>query len=230
MNRADRLALAAVEAPILRSASEKTLARRVGLVDKDGNVVGYTSGREALKALAKAHDLEHVVDDGVRPREVVCQNCGKTVKVGKAGKVPSVCLKGCVRTCATRGCTNDIGIHAAREGARERRSVRCKSCIGRASMTREQRQASGRRNVRVMHAGLTTERKRAAGRACQAKFTPEQRSEVARARSASRTPEELSATARKIHGAMTPEQRSEARRKAWATRRAATEKSPVETE
>lgn len=104
MNKAQRLELAAAEAPLLRNASEKTLARRVALVDKDGKVTGYTSGREVLKGLAKANELEHVVQEGVRPKTVICKNCGKTAKTPNMGPVPSTCGQ-CQATCATRGCS-----------------------------------------------------------------------------------------------------------------------------
>ena len=149
MTGAQRLALAAAEAPILRNASEKTLARRVALVDKDGNVTGYTSGREVLKGLARVQELEHAVEG--RPKTVVCKNCGKSLKVGRS-KIPLVCRQGCERTCSVVGCNNTVSESAAQQAAYRSARPRCRWCAAKSTQnrTREIRSARAQKWKRAM--------------------------------------------------------------------------------
>lgn len=127
MNKAQRLALAAAEAPLLRNASPKTLARKIGVVHKDGSVT-YTSGREVLKGLAAIQDLEHAVEEGVRSKELVCELCGKTTPAGKAGS-KRVCLDGCDRRCLVDNCEAKVSVNTARRYAPRR--GRCHACTRR---------------------------------------------------------------------------------------------------
>ncbi len=156
MTKAERLALAAAEAPILRNASEKALARRVHVVDRDGNVIRYASGREVLKGLARAHELEHAVEDGKRPKIVTCVNCGKDVPVGRGGMLPKVCsgCRGAQHNCVGWGdiaCAAEpkpIDFSACRILRRKGEPWRCRDCSIRkthAVTTREKRSAGAHR-------------------------------------------------------------------------------------
>jgi hypothetical protein len=119
----EALELAALDAAVFRGASEKTLNRKIQIVAKDGTVRPGV-GRDVLRGLAKIQGLEHVVQEGVRPKEVVCQNCGKSVPV-KSAIVPRVCTEGCQTRCA---CGAAISKKAARTAARAGRSVQCRKC------------------------------------------------------------------------------------------------------
>lgn len=87
MNKAQRLAVAGVVAPHLREQSDKAAKRRVARVDKDGNVVGYTTLAEVQRALLERQKIELEVIDGVRPKEIVCAQCGRADRVARTGKL-----------------------------------------------------------------------------------------------------------------------------------------------
>lgn len=135
-NKAERLAVASVVAPSLRAAAEKTKARRVALVDKDGNVTGYTSLAKVQESLLRARELELAVGDGVRPKEVFCRRCGKTVKTNpKGGSLPSACIGGCDKqsTCGGSGCSKvppKGAFHSREWEMRGGRPWMCKPCAG----------------------------------------------------------------------------------------------------
>lgn len=115
LTKAQQLELNGYVAPVLRNASEKAMSRRVKFFDQskaveswDEAVTKHGTHAEALKGLAKIHELEHAVQEGVRPKEIVCENCGKTVKVPAHGKIPTVCRPGTCqaqRLCAGWGKT-----------------------------------------------------------------------------------------------------------------------------
>jgi hypothetical protein len=110
-NKAERLAVASAVAPLLRSQGERALARRVARVDKDGKVVGYTTLAEVQKSLLRRREIELETVKGVRPKAVICENCGKDVPVKrKGGRLPTMCETkgGCFRQkqCARPKCRN----------------------------------------------------------------------------------------------------------------------------
>jgi hypothetical protein len=227
-NKAERLAVAAAVAPSLRSQDDKTKQRRVALVDASGKVTGYTTLGEVQKSLLKARAIELEVADGVRPKEVLCRACGKTVKVPKGGFVPTVCREGCAREC--NDCGKSLPSDTLRRAARAGRTPRCLICSS-AAKTPEQRSEAGRRRcamtpeqrseiARRRNAAMTPEQRSEIARRANAAKTPEQRSEIARRANAAKTPEQRSEIARRRSAAMTPEQRSDAARKASETRRA----------
>jgi len=233
MTKAQRLELAAAEAPILRNASEKTLARRVALVDKDGKVTGYTSGREVLKGLAKIQDLEHVVEDGVRPKTVVCTRCGKTVKVAPRNAIPKVCVRGCNLECATPGCKGTLTVATARRVALKGHDSMCHSCACRRGQmrlppeTRSDRSRRAAASLTVEHAAKRADR----GRAAMSGLTDAQLKrgkDRARAAISAMSEIRLSERARLGRARMTPEQRSEILRKGNATRAARRGLPPIE--
>ncbi len=230
MNKAERLELAAAVAPSLRSASAKTLARKVTLYDPEtGEVTGYTTGAEALKGLARIQELEHAVEEGVRPKAVVCKNCGRVIVVGHGGGIPSVCPLGCSRKCETAGCTGQLSVLTAKEKAKFRDAVLCSRCSRRAAAmafhARQSPEEKAERRERIRAAKNTDEARTLAGvkaRASASALTREQRAERARRSSASMTPEQRSERARKSNSSMTSEQRSARARKANAGRWVAT--------
>ncbi len=109
LNKTERLEFAAIVAPVLRSASEKTKTRRAKFYNQEtGEVTGEGTVLEALRGLAKIHNLEH------------------TLEVGCAGYVGFVCSKSTSREHA------EAGIHARRQTGIFQVSNddawRCKSC------------------------------------------------------------------------------------------------------
>lgn len=216
LTEAERLELAGYIAPALRCVKADTAQRRVKLVNKDGEVTGEATLGDALKGLAKIHELEHAVADGQRPKEVACQLCGKPVSVAKkASRLPKACRDGCDRqkTCATDGCEavpSKKAFQLNRIKSRGGALWRCKACARRErelQMTPEQRLEA----TRPMRERLRLR-------------SSEQFSESARKRAAAMTPEQRSEAGRKGMRtrllATTPEQRSASARKTWATRRA----------
>ena len=242
-NKAERLAVAAAVAPTLRSQSDKAKARRVALVDAEGKVTGYSTLGEVQKSLLKAREIELEVADGVRPKEVICRACGKTVKVPRKGGIPAACMKSCA-TCA------DCGKSIYRKKGRDRSDRFCHSCTAirwQASRTSDQRKDSARKAqaamtpgkkskaLRSAHAARTPEQKEEIARKLReanAARTPEQNAEYARLSleawtiecrremtrkwQSARTPEQKKESARKRLAALTPEQRAEAARKRQA--------------
>lgn len=210
--RAGRLELAGHIAPALRRVKHETAQRRVKLVDKDGAVTGEATLGDALKGLAKIHELEHAVADGQRAKFVTCHCCGLPVPQEKKAGMPRRACKegeGCAKQteCAGDNCGKSTPRHAfakknvvARDGA----PWRCSPCA-RLAMTPEKK-------------AVKADRVRQAVLAANAARTPEERSEIARRRAAAMTPEERSEMARRANAALTPEERSAAKRKAAATR------------
>ncbi len=98
MNKAERLAVAGAVAPSLRQARP----RKIALVDKDGRVTGYTTSTEVAKSLLAAKKIELEVEEGVRPKEIFCEKCGKIVKTNRSGKLNRYCRK-CLFICACGG-------------------------------------------------------------------------------------------------------------------------------
>ncbi len=119
--KAERLAVAGALAPHLRDQGGRS-TRRVALTDKDGNVTGYTTLAEVQKSLLRAREIELDVQDGVRPKVVLCQNCGKDVPVlTPGGSLPKVCNRkgGChgQRKCCRRGCQSEPPVSAFKASA-----------------------------------------------------------------------------------------------------------------
>lgn len=61
-----------------------------------GETTGYTTNVKFVEGLVKRQALEIAVEEGVRPKEVFCERCGKIVKVkSKVGNTPRFCGKSC---------------------------------------------------------------------------------------------------------------------------------------
>lgn len=234
MNKAERLAIARVVAPALRRATAEAhemygvadaKMRRVARVDADGKVVGYTTLAEVQKALLKAHAIEIETVDGARPKDVICELCGKPVKVErKSGRLPRVCRGGCERqqTCATERCESVPPKWAFKPANIKRRGGPwvCGLCTRRvaarkalSSQTSEQRSEAARKGNEARTPEQRSAAARHARRAWHSKSTPDRRKEIA-------------SKASKASASRTPERRSESARKGNATRRARSQKVP----
>lgn len=125
----ESLAIAGYSAPRLRSQSESVRLRRIGRLDKDGNVVGYTTLADTQKALLRRVEIEFDVEG--RPRWVLCEKCGAKVKFGprQSLKAPKMCRAwtGCRSPkCVT--CSADVSRNTAKHGGQ------CLVCSGRAPL------------------------------------------------------------------------------------------------
>lgn len=120
-NKAERLQVAAAVAPSLRKQAESARKRRVAKVDKDGNVVGYTTLEEVQKALLLDHAIEIETQDGVRPKEVLCVKCGLPF-------TPHFRVLGVLcQNCKTPFCV-DCGVKRKTNGGLNDTSERCHPC------------------------------------------------------------------------------------------------------
>lgn len=93
LSKAERLAIGGAVAPVVRTAR----ARPVVLVGKDGKPVGVTSTVEVAKSLLRRSEIEFSTQEGKRPEFVNCRDCGRPVRVGKSGPVPTFCRPGQAR-------------------------------------------------------------------------------------------------------------------------------------
>lgn len=122
LNKAEKLAVTGAVASSVRKGAEQASKRRVARVDKDGNIVGYTSLALVQQALLAKHALEIEVQPGVRPSEAPCKKCGLPLKVSRVGGVPQKC-----RACA-RGKCFDCGA-LVNNHKRKHPSKRCRDCL-----------------------------------------------------------------------------------------------------
>ena len=81
---------------------------------------------EAQKGILATAKIEFDVYDGKRPKTVLCENCGRSIRVSKLGPVPSICLDGC--PCDTEGCTNLASYSASKSKRKRRQPVKCRDC------------------------------------------------------------------------------------------------------
>lgn len=121
MCKAERLIVAGVVAPSLRAAPESVRKRLVAVVDKDGTVVGYRALEDVQKDILRARAIELETQEGVRPKAVLCQKCGKSFRVKAKGAIGRFCAEHTEVTCA---CGKKLGMNAARAGI-----SRCGRCV-----------------------------------------------------------------------------------------------------
>lgn len=129
-NKAQRLEIAAAIAPSIRGASDKALVRRFHIVKADDPTwtpISQATGKEALRGLAKLHEIEHAVAEGVRPKEIVCEVCGNLVPVCGSGQLPKRCAETCAVFCSG-GCKKKAPSSAFVPGAVRRRQGRPWAC------------------------------------------------------------------------------------------------------
>jgi hypothetical protein len=180
--KAQRLVVAGAVAPGLRDAAERARLRRVARVDKDGAVVGYTTLDAVQAALLRRREIELSVADGVRPKEAICRLCGKTIRVGRLGYVPTKCVRGCKLKCD--GCGGKIGERTSQKASRERRAALCHACTAKLGGA-------------AMWARRSSEDRSASARRLQESMTREQRSEASRKQHAALSKEEAANIRRK---------------------------------
>jgi len=186
LTKVERLELAGYIAPALRRATEKAKSRPVKFYNQEtGDITKHATHEEALKGLAKIYELEHTVQDGVRPRAVLCKFCGCPVQVpANGGGIPESCRGGCVK-CAHEGCDRLAPKSAFEPSKVKRRHGKPWKCAEH-FQTLEQRRANGKK--------------------AQSKLTPEERSEKARRAT---SPEQRIANGKKAQSKLTEEERKE---------------------
>lgn len=93
LSKADRLAIGGTVAPVVRRQAEKP--RVVTVVGKDGQPVRQTTHVEVAKSVLARAEIEFSVQPGKRPEFIVCEVCGRPVKVPQKGRVPVRCRLRC---------------------------------------------------------------------------------------------------------------------------------------
>lgn len=122
MNKAQRLAVAGLVAPVVRESAASNQARRVALVDADGNVTGYTTLAEVQRQILERAQIEFEVQPDKRPERSVCVKCGAVFRQ-KPGGLAKQC-EGCRRgTCLD--CHAQLPVQS---NANKRRRKRCGAC------------------------------------------------------------------------------------------------------
>jgi hypothetical protein len=126
-NKAERLAVAGAIAASVRVTGERDQARRVALIDEDGNVVGYTTVAEVKRSMLERAKIELAVVDGKRPKTVVCEQCGLptpvTTRAKNASSVPRFC-----RVCLQGRCSRCGGLRKTRDRKRSDNGL-CFPCL-----------------------------------------------------------------------------------------------------
>lgn len=119
-NKVTKLAVAAEVAPVVRAQAETALTRRVARVDEDGNVLGYVTVTDLQKSLLRRHEIEIEVIQGVRPKAVLCKQCGKPVQVEvRRGRLPETCA-----ACRNPPCVT-CGVPVVKQYGKSARCVDC---------------------------------------------------------------------------------------------------------
>lgn len=80
-SKAERLALAAAAAPFVRENAARSAERMIARVDKDGNVVGYSTALEVQRALVTRAACE--IDVIEPPPPTHCIVCGLPLRKAK---------------------------------------------------------------------------------------------------------------------------------------------------
>lgn len=87
LSRAQKLRIAGYAAPILRNG----VRRRIRVLGPDGAVKREITDVELLAKLHERAGVELDVKTGHRPTHVVCERCGKVIRVKKKGPIPKRC-------------------------------------------------------------------------------------------------------------------------------------------
>ncbi len=104
LTRAEELELSGLAAPVLRAVKTKTLQRKVYVIKPDDPTwtpVSVTTGKEALRGLAKVMALEHAVQSDAREEETACQLCSNRFRIppGQRGRPRKFCKTACNIAC-----------------------------------------------------------------------------------------------------------------------------------
>ena len=122
MRKVERLQVAGAVAPSLRVSAAKNRLRRVTVVDRNDptKVVGYTTLAQVQESALEAVKIEISVDDGIRPKKVICSRCGRLISVPRDGHIPGIC-----KVCLHPACLS-CGKKITRGGYSD--SKRCRPC------------------------------------------------------------------------------------------------------
>lgn len=127
-NKAQRLAVAGLVAPVLRNRSIEAHKRRVGRLDRDGNVVGYTTLAKVQEALLLKKKIELEVQPDIHQKDVLCENCGKPVRLRHKATAQKRCDECAILTCS---CGKKLPRNYSSPSfvaKRAGRPARCKEC------------------------------------------------------------------------------------------------------
>lgn len=177
LRKIDRLNVAATVAPVLRG---KKKPRRITTVDEDGKPVRVITDVELAKQVLKRADIEFSVQDGVRPKQIVCELCGSLVNVARSARVPRRCRKCVGGICVT--CGAGLSDKASCPSSVKKRggpALYCRVCANRPENFGPRRMAVTEKLVRHMRS-LSPEEKGARASLAHAKRSPEERSAAAR--------------------------------------------------
>lgn len=122
-NKAQRLSVAAVIAPSLRSASSKTRTRPVAVVDRKGKIVRYTTVADVQESVLAAKKIEIEMAEGVRPKEFVCNFCGSVEPLSKKARrnLSKVSCKKCAYRIAKDNCSVEVITRRTRAALAEKK-------------------------------------------------------------------------------------------------------------
>ena len=166
-NKAEKLALAADVAPLLRRRAGR--GRSVTLVGKDGAPVGTVTDIDIAKSLLARSEIEFDVLPGKRPAWVSCKTCKRPVEVQKLARVPVYCRPG----------THSCPCGKVLTGGRGRACLagkKCRSCTSGDVGRTEQRNAA----LEKARLAMTREQRAAAAKKARASDTEEQKKERSR--------------------------------------------------
>lgn len=125
----EALAIAGYVAPRLRSQPEAVRMRRIGRLDKDGNVVGYTTLGDAQKALLKRQEIEFDVADREKSKYIKCRLCGILSRRPKGGGRANLCSLCSVPKCGRCGVNVERKRLTPSKLKRTKGAVRCFACF-----------------------------------------------------------------------------------------------------
>jgi hypothetical protein len=134
LSKAKRLALASAVAPSLRGGVGR---RRVvktydqSAVDASARtaeipVMRETSLHDVSLGILRRLDIEFDVTDEARPKQIVCNRCGRAVRVPVKGRIPTVCPNGACVVCTT--CSERISVPTARRQSQRGQAPTCVGC------------------------------------------------------------------------------------------------------
>lgn len=84
-SKVERLAVACALVPGVRAGAEAASRRLIHRVGNDGKTVGYIDGLSYQKAILARAQIEFDVQLDVRPKKVMCTQCGRPIEVAVSG-------------------------------------------------------------------------------------------------------------------------------------------------
>ncbi len=214
MNKAQRLVVAGAVAPVIRRDADRLRRRVVNVFNQQtGETVAQVDGVVAVRGILATANIEFEVQPDVRPKEIICEECGRVFQNYRHGLNARHCVACRTQDCA--GCGKPLSkfcpsgrCKPCLDESRTKPRLRCVDCEAELSMNCHRKRRTAR--------GLPARCKPCASRA-----SAQARAESLKARlgqlSASEKEARMSA-ARKGYAKRTPEERSSASKKASAVR------------